>query len=106
MFVVLACEVSNAARPGFVPPNANWRIDRHYDTPANQTAGWQSIGVYEGGNWGQGACVAPGASCHLNDYCTWWYIYAPAPPSGYTPVEWGTTSFPAGYNPSTGLYYY
>ena len=101
---------ANSARPSFVPPGAYWRIDRHNATPASSTGQWMEMGVYEGedGDWGQGKCVAYASSeCHLNDYCTWWYMVSPpAPPSGYTPVEFGTTGFPAGNDPNTGAYYY
>jgi hypothetical protein len=104
LFMVFACQVGNATRPSFVPIDANWRIDRHDDTPSSLSGRWDEVA--NNGNWGQGQCKAPGFGCHLNDWCTWWYVYAPNPPAGYTPVEWGSSSFPAGYNTSTGLYFY
>jgi hypothetical protein len=102
--MVYAYQEGNAGRPSFVLEDANWRIDRHNDTPAGLSGRW--VEVSNNTNWGQGQCQAPGYTCHLNDWCTWWYVYAPNPPAGYTPVEWGTTNFPVGYNTSTGLYFY
>lgn len=98
------------ARPGFVPANAYWRIDRHDATPASSKGNWMDIGEYPGENgaWGQGKCVGGGTECHLNDFCTWWEILVspPSPPAGYTPVEFGSVGFPMGYDTVSGEYYY
>ncbi len=100
-----------AARPSFVPIHAYWRIDRHDATPIEFTGKWVELGVYQGedGNWGQGRCdPAQSTECHLNDFCTWWEVYVapPSPPTGFTPVEFGSFGFPAGYDGLSGLYYY
>jgi len=97
------------ARPAFVPCDANYRIDRHDATPASETGHWTEVGVYEGGQWGQGQCQPSSKNeCHLWDWVTWWEGLAspPVPGPGFTPVEYGSAIFPVGYNPGTGVYYY
>lgn len=98
----VATTVVMLARPAFVPANAYWRIDRHDVTPMDESGHWTEIGEFPGenggGDWGQGRCDGGGNDCHLNDYCTWWFTLAtpPSPPSGYTPVEFGSSNFPIG----------
>jgi len=108
--LIIAATSAFAGRPGFIPSGAYWRIDRHNDTPASSTGHWEEVGVYPGenGDWGQGRCAANGTECHLNDWVTWWELYGnpPGPTGGFTPVEWGSAGFPAGYNASLGIYYY
>jgi|GEM_PF-2920584 len=99
------------ARPAFVPAGAYFRIDRHNATPAQHTGEWIEMSYLPGqdGDWGQGQCQPSSKNeCHLWDWVTWWNLGAapPAPGSGFTPVEYGSALFPAGYNPSTGEYYY
>lgn len=109
--VLLIVLATFAARSRFVAADAYWRIDTHTATPMNQTGHWELLGHYNGvgpddGEWGQGVSRSGGNTCHLNDYCTYWYILAPNPRPGFTPTATGSINFPVGYNPNTGLYFY
>jgi hypothetical protein len=99
--------------PSWLPSGANYVIHRHWPTAPNLRGKWEKVAEYtvEGGYWGQGQCQPGGTECHLYDWVTYWvnevYVQYPDPNNYDGPVVTGVApSFPAGYNPSTGLYFF